>query len=116
MQTLVITATEHNTARELVDDEHLSVLDDVVDVALHNAARLDGLIDVVQQRHVVGIHQVLDFEERLRLTHARLGEGGGTRLLVDDIIARDGVLIFFGVGLFDAKRRQGLGELVGDVV
>ena len=35
MQTLAVAAAEHQTARELVDDDDLTVLDDVVDVALH---------------------------------------------------------------------------------
>ena len=42
MQTLGVAAAEHETAGELVDDDDLAVLDDVVDVALHDAVGLDA--------------------------------------------------------------------------
>ena len=53
MQAFAVTAAQHQTAGEFVDDDDLAVFHDVVDVALHNAVRLDGLIDVVRERGVV---------------------------------------------------------------
>jgi hypothetical protein len=50
----------HQAAGELVDDDHLAVLDDVVDVALEEGMRAQGLIDVVQNVHVRRIPQVFD--------------------------------------------------------
>ena len=47
MQTLGVPAAEHETAGELIDDDDLAVLDDVVDVAPHDAVRLERLVDVV---------------------------------------------------------------------
>ena len=42
MQALGVPAAEHQTAGELIDDDDLAVLDDVVDVALHDAVGLDA--------------------------------------------------------------------------
>ena len=39
----------HQPAGELVDDDHLAVLHDVVDVALEERVRLQRLVDVVQR-------------------------------------------------------------------
>ena len=47
MQTLGVPAAEHETAGELIDDDDLAVLDNVVNVAPHNAVRLERLINVV---------------------------------------------------------------------
>ena len=38
----------HEAAGELIDDDHLAVLDHVVDVALEEAVRAQGLVDMVQ--------------------------------------------------------------------
>ena len=69
MQTLVVTATEHNATGKLVNDQHLIVLDDVIDIAVHHAVRLDRLVDVVEQGDVFGIHQVFHLKRLFRLFH-----------------------------------------------
>ena len=73
MQTLVIAAAVHEAAGEFVDDDDLAVLDDVVDVALHDAAGLHGLIDVVRRCVAFsGVGQVFHAEELLGLGDALL--------------------------------------------
>ena len=62
MQALVIAAAEHQAAGELVHDDDLAVLDHIVDVPLHHAPGLDGLIDVVVQGGVLRVGQVLNVE------------------------------------------------------
>ena len=52
MQTLVIASAEHDASGELIDYEHLTVLDNVIDVAAHDAYRLYSLIDVVLYRDI----------------------------------------------------------------
>ena len=52
VQPVAPAAAGHEAPRELVDDDHLAVLDHVVDVALEEAVRAQRLVDVVQQRHV----------------------------------------------------------------
>ena len=49
MQTVVEAASHHKTAGKLVNDNYLAVLDDIVDIVLHNAVCLQRLIDVVQE-------------------------------------------------------------------
>ena len=86
MQTLGVAAAEHEAAGELVDDDDLAVLDDVVDVALHDAVRLERLIDMVRQRRVLDVGEVFEVERPLRLRDASGGQGGGARLLVHDVV------------------------------
>jgi hypothetical protein len=44
----------HHAAGELVDDDHLAVLDQVVDVALEQVVGAQRLVDAVEQVHVEG--------------------------------------------------------------
>ena len=87
MQALVVAAADHQTARELIDDDDLAVLDHIVDIPLHDAVSLDGLVDVVGQGHVLGGGQVLNVEVGLRFLDAAGGQGTGLVLFVHDVIA-----------------------------
>ena len=87
MQALVIAAAVHEAAREFVDDDDLAVLDDVVNIALHEAPCLHGLIDVVRERGVFGVGQIFHVEELLGLFNALLRERHGAVLFVDNVIA-----------------------------
>ena len=102
MQALIIAAAEHQTAGELIDDDDLTVADDVVYVALHDAACLDGLIDMVLESGVLRVGQVLDLEVRLGALLAMRGEGRGLCLFIDDVIRVDVVLLLLGVHFLDA--------------
>ena len=87
MQALVVSAADHQAARELIDDDDFAVLHDVVNVPLHHAVGLDGLIDVVGEGHILSGSEVLDLEIFLRLLDALGGQGAGLVLLVHDVIA-----------------------------
>ena len=87
MQTLVIAAAVHEAAGKFVDDDDLAVLDDVVNIALHEASCLHGLIDVVRERGVFRIGQIFHVEELLGLFNALLRERDGAVLFIDDVIA-----------------------------
>ena len=107
------TATaEHQTAGELVDNDHLIVLDHVIHIAGHHAACLNRLVNMMQQRDVIGIHQVDHVEILLCLFHAGAGEGGGAGLFVHDVITVDVVLLLFSVHFFDFVNFEGFGEAV----
>ena len=67
VQALGVAAADHEAAGELIDDDDLAVLHDIVDIPLHDAAGLDGLIDVVGQGEVFGVIEVLDAEILLGL-------------------------------------------------
>ena len=94
VQTVGVPAAEHQTAGELIDDDDLAVLHHIVDVPLHGAVGLDGLVDVVVQCGIGGVGQVLHMEELLRLGNAPGGEGGGLGLLVHHIVGIDGGVLF----------------------
>ena len=46
VEALAVAPAEHETAGELVNNDDLAVLDDVINVPLHHAVGLDGLVDV----------------------------------------------------------------------
>ena len=72
VQALRPAAAFHDPARELVDDLHLAVLDDVVDVALVERLGLQRLGQVVDELHVARVVEVLDPERALDLLDRRL--------------------------------------------
>jgi len=58
-------AAFHDPAGELVDDLHLAVLDDVVDVLLEERLRLQRLVQVVGELPVARVVEVVDPERAL---------------------------------------------------
>jgi hypothetical protein len=50
----------HDPARELVDDLHLAVLDDVIDVALVQRLGLQRLVQMVDELRVARVVEVLE--------------------------------------------------------
>ena len=87
MQALVVAAADHQAAGELVHNDDLAVLHNIVDILLHHAVSLDGLIDVVGQGHILSSGQVLDLEVFLGLLDTLGSQGAGLVLFVHDIIA-----------------------------
>jgi hypothetical protein len=72
VQALAPAPAGHLAAGELVDDDDLTVLDDVVAVALVQRMRLERLVEVTGQARISGI-QVVDLEQLLDLLDAFLG-------------------------------------------
>ena len=115
VQALVVAAALHQTAGELVDDDDLAVLDDVVDVAGHHAARLDGLVDVVLDRDILGIHEVVNIKIALGFFHAVGRKRGGLCLFIHDVIGlRALVLVFLLVKFGDFLHGQPARKAVAD--
>ncbi len=93
MQSFGIAPALHHAPGELVDDDHLVVLDDVVAVALEQGVGAQRLL------HVVDDGDVLDVVERVALEHvglgqqpfdllvAGLGQGDDAGLLVEVVVA-----------------------------
>ncbi len=73
----------HQAAGELVDDDHLAVLDDVLLVLVEQVPRLQRRVELVRQLEVALVVQVRDAEHLLDLRDALLGDRDGVRLLVD---------------------------------
>ena len=97
MKSLVVTPAVHDTSGKLVNDQHLSVLDDIIDITLHYAVRADRLLYVVGYGYIVRIVEVVDPEELLRLGNAAGSQRAGLCLFVNDVIAVDVLLL---IGLF----------------
>ena len=117
VEPLVIPAAEHEAPGELVHDDDLSVLHHVVNVPLHHAVGLDGLVDVVGEGGVLRVGQVLDVEGLLSLGDAPGGKGGGAGLLVHHVVSvQVDVLFLLVVHLGDALALQAGDELVHDGV
>ena len=116
MKPFVITPPEHQAAGELVYNNDLAITDDIIHVTLHNATRLDRLVDMVQKRRVFRVRQVLDLEILLGARDALGGHGRGARLLVDKIIGVDVVLLLLGVNLLDTHGGQPCREHIRQLV
>ncbi|CKR70300.1 Uncharacterised protein [Mycobacterium tuberculosis] len=59
---LVVAAADQHPAGELVDDEHLTIADDVVLVAAEQLFGLQSVVEIADQRRVGGLVQVVDAE------------------------------------------------------
>ena len=86
MQALRPAAAVQDPARELVDDLHLAVDDRVVDVAPVERLGLQRLDEVVDERAVLGLVQVVDAEELLGLGDAALGHRDRLVLLLELVV------------------------------
>ena len=120
MQTFVVASAVHQSAGELVDDDDLTVLDDVVDLVFHAAVGFDRLVDVVLDGDVVGIGEVLEVKEFLRFLDAELGQGRGVGFFVDNVV--DAVIliealeVFLRVDLGENMLFHRAGKLIGALV
>ena len=75
-----------DAAGELVDDLHLAVDDGVVDVPLVERLGLQRLDEVVDERAVLGLVEVVDPEEALGLGDAALRDGDRLVLLLELVV------------------------------
>ena len=92
VQALRPAAAVEDAAGELVDDLHLAVDHRVVDVALVQRLGLQRLDQVVDQRAVLGLVEVVDAEEALGLGDAALGDRDALVLLVELVVVLGGEL------------------------
>ncbi len=82
VQALGVAAALHHAAGELVDDHHLVVADDVVDVAREQRVGAQALLDVVDHRDVEDVVEVALGDDAGLAQHlldalrARLGQRG----------------------------------------
>ena len=84
VQAVAPIAARHETAGELVDDDHLAFLvDDVVHVALVEVMGLQAVVDQVRPLHVAGRVEALHARQLLGRADALVGEVGRVLLLLD---------------------------------
>jgi len=82
VEPFAVTPAGHKPARELIDDDNLTVLYDVIDVAGEELMCLQGLVDVMEEIDVIRVVEVFDIEDLLQLCDALFGKIGAARLLV----------------------------------
>ena len=87
MQTVRITAARHDTAGELIDYEHLIVLDHVILVSEHQVVRAQRKYDIMLDLKVLGIGIVVYLEETLDLLNAGLRKVYDLVFLVNDEVS-----------------------------
>ncbi len=116
VQAFVIAAAEHQTAGKLVHNDDLSIAYNVVHIALHDAAGLDGLVDVMLQRGILGVGQVIHPEIRLRLGLAVRRERGRAGFFVHNIVGGNVVLLLLGVHFLDAQALEAGRKPVGHLI
>ena len=86
METLGVAAALEDAAGELVDDLHLAVRDDVLDVAVVVLLGAQRVLEVVHERRVDVLVQVVEPEGLLDLRDAGLGHGDRLLGLVDLVV------------------------------
>ena len=120
VQALRPAAAVEDAAGELVDDLDLAVDHRVVDVALVQRLGLQRLQQVVDQRAVLGLVEVVDAEELLGLGDAALGDRDVLVLLVELVVVVGHEVLLglrvHAVGLLARlHQRRELGELLVEV-
>ena len=121
MQTLVIASAVHQTACEFVNDNDLALfVYDIFSVTLHYAVSLDSLIDMVLDRDIIRVGQVINSEEFLCLLYAHRGKGCCLCLFVNDIVDTCFdiflIVVFLCVCFCDPLAFHGLCKLVSSLI
>src|SRR6185369_15023935 len=80
-------APRHQTPGEFVDNHHLAVLDDIVDIALVHGMRPQSLIDMVEHDHVAGVVEIIDLQKSFNRRDSFFRKSGGLCLLIHGEIA-----------------------------
>ena len=94
METLGVSSAYHKTACKLVNDDNFTFADDIVNIALHNSASADSLIDVVEEFCIFRIGEILDSECTLGFCNTGCCKRCTSVLFVYDVIAVC-VVVFF---------------------
>src|ERR1700674_1093898 len=96
----------HHAAGELVDDDHLAVLDQVVDVELVEVVGAQRLVDPVQGLHVVRVVEVAHAEQAFDFLDPLVGQADGMALLVDQKVAGGALAAVALVDLLAARQAR----------
>ncbi len=86
VQPLAVAPAEHQPASELVDDDHLAVLDHIVPVSPHQGVGSQTGVDVVGQLQVGLIREVVHPQQLLHLVGAVFCQRHGVQLLVHLVV------------------------------
>ncbi len=87
VQAVAPAPTRHDATGKFVDNHHLAVLDDVVDVLLEQRMGFESLIEVMEQLYILWIIEIFNIEQALALGNAFFRQGRGACFFVHGIIA-----------------------------
>ena len=86
MQSVRIAAANHETTRELIDNDDLIVAHDVVAVALHQSLGAQSCREAVRKLQILRRVEVLDADDALNLQDGFIGRRNGLLLLVELVV------------------------------
>ncbi|MBA7654082.1 hypothetical protein ES703_61957 [subsurface metagenome] len=86
VQSVAVASSRHETAREFVHDDHFPFLDHVVHILFEQMMGLEGLIDMMDQIHVLQVIKIGNLEEFFRFGDALFGQGCGPGLLIHLVV------------------------------
>ena len=70
----------------LIDDHHLAVADDIVDVTLEEDMGLEGLVEMMQLLYAAGIIEIIHLQQLLAEGHALFRQGDLPGLLINGVM------------------------------
>ena len=71
MQAIAVTTSCHHASCKFIDDNNFAVINHIVYVAAHNHMSTQRLLNMMVQRYILHVEQVLDTECLLRLRYTR---------------------------------------------
>ena len=86
MQSIRVAASEHQTAGELVHNNHFAVFNDIVLVPLHQGMRPKCLVEMMRQFHIVVIVEVANIQGFFGFGDPCLGRRHSVKFLIDGIV------------------------------
>ncbi|MNC62053.1 hypothetical protein D3C75_1120360 [compost metagenome] len=86
MQSITVTASSHQTAGEFIDNDNLVLIHYIINVTAHNYIRLERLYNVMIQRDIAVVIQVLNAKSALSRSHTLFGQSHGFHFNINGII------------------------------
>src|SRR5262245_42882053 len=86
VQAIGPTPPRHQSAGKFVNDNHLPVLDNVVDITLEDRMRFKSLLHMMQCVDLSWIVEIVNTEQSLNLGDAAFGQSDRTALFVHGVI------------------------------
>ena len=86
MQTVVETASKHKASGKFVNDYYFSVFYNIIYIYMHNSVSLQRLINMMQQRHIIWIHKVINIKILFSFFNARTCNCSSFSLFIYNII------------------------------
>ena len=87
MQTLIIASAKHKTACKFINYDDLAVLNDIVNIALHDTVGADCLIYMMSDLYILGIVKIFDIKILFCFADSLGSKRCSARLFINNVIA-----------------------------